>query len=808
MPRILIFILVLTSGYFSHAQVSPKLREDHWFPNGVVECVARKGDTLLLGGAFSEMAKPLWYGTLLDPNDGSPVQLEKKPNGPIGVALPDNDGGCFLIGGFTRYADQDARRFLHLDADANLIPWVPDVPSDFYPSRMLRWNGWVFLSTPSSITAVHEVTGANIGWMVNTLGAIWTFAVHNDVLYMGGDFTLVGGQARAQLAALDITTGSVTPWQVNSDGLVRTMVADGDGLIVGGDFTTLSGSFRDGLAKLDYASGIPQAWTANTNGPPNSLVLENGTLHICGNFSSVAGQPRSFAASLNSSTAAVLPWAPTFSNAPWYMSLVNGELYIAGSFISVNGEPRDGVAIVDAATGELDPWTMGFDPDGNILVIVPNGDRIFVGGSYERSDVVERSNFAALDLVSGDLLPWSITIGGVGGTSLLLAFHLVGDSLFLGGRFTSVDGQSRTGLACIDLDTHQLLPWAPVIANSYFIHEINDHRGKLYVSGWITSINGLPRNNIASFELADLSLTAWDVEFGSSDFPKTMFFIDDLVYVPWGGSITFARIAAYHELTGIEVPWNSPSWNSSKIYDMQVRDGILYFVGNFTEVNDAARLNCAAVEFPSGELTSWDPGPFGISPTVVTLGSNSSGIYLGGNFTAINGIDGTYAGNLASVDAVTGACTSEEYEFQLQDVRQILVNDTMLIAGGDFMDAHDTPISGLVIYRLQEDITTTLPQAVAPRPNEELELWPNPLTNGPLRFTVHGMDLPANSEVAFVDAAGRWHPAQWEVVPSVGQHIGSSGVIATPQLSAGVYCLHIMSKNSILSAQVVILADE
>ena len=44
-------------------------------------------------------------------------------------------------------------------------------------------------------------------------------------LYIGGDFTMVDGQARTHLAAFSTATGQLTSWAPSADGQVRALVA-------------------------------------------------------------------------------------------------------------------------------------------------------------------------------------------------------------------------------------------------------------------------------------------------------------------------------------------------------------------------------------------------------------------------------------------------------------------------------------------------------------------------------------------------------------------------------------------------------
>jgi len=47
------------------------------------------------------------------------------------------------------------------------------------------------------------------------------------VLYAGGAFHHIGGQAREHIAAFDLSTGGVTGWNPNADGWVRVIQPGG-----------------------------------------------------------------------------------------------------------------------------------------------------------------------------------------------------------------------------------------------------------------------------------------------------------------------------------------------------------------------------------------------------------------------------------------------------------------------------------------------------------------------------------------------------------------------------------------------------
>src|SRR5207249_706372 len=113
-------------------------------------------------------------------------------------------------------------------------------------------------------------TGLATAWNPNANSTVWSLALDGNTLYVGGDFTNIGGAARNRIAALDVSTGTATSWNPSSDGSVKTVLVphyDDDFYFIfaGGDFTNIGGSNRNRLAVLNK-SGVAESWDPNANG--------------------------------------------------------------------------------------------------------------------------------------------------------------------------------------------------------------------------------------------------------------------------------------------------------------------------------------------------------------------------------------------------------------------------------------------------------------------------------------------------------------------------------------------------------------
>src|SRR5919198_2048323 len=100
-------------------------------------------------------------------------------------------------------------------------------------------------------------------------GRVSAFARAGDRLFVGGDFDSVGGEAHANLAALDAATGQVvSTWRADTNGAVEALAPSSDGtvLYVGGTFTSVGGVVRRHVAALSTATGAVAAWNPNAIG--------------------------------------------------------------------------------------------------------------------------------------------------------------------------------------------------------------------------------------------------------------------------------------------------------------------------------------------------------------------------------------------------------------------------------------------------------------------------------------------------------------------------------------------------------------
>jgi hypothetical protein len=204
----------------------------------------------------------------------------------------------------------------------------------------------------NDVAALDTSTGSATGWDPSADHAVATLAATCSTIYAGGDFSSIGGQPRARIAALDPVTGAATSWDpeasVTSGGRpseVLALAADGSVVYAGGEFDVIGGADRTNLAALDAASGNATGWQP-AFGPQaagvSALTVSGSTVVAGGGPFGPVWQPELEA--FDAGTAAKLAWDPA-PDSPVTALAVSPDgqtLYAGGLFTSIAGEPQLG----------------------------------------------------------------------------------------------------------------------------------------------------------------------------------------------------------------------------------------------------------------------------------------------------------------------------------------------------------------------------------------------------------------------------------------------------------------------------------
>lgn len=324
----------------------------------------------------------------------------------------------FVGGAFNSVGGVQRNRLAAIASDGSLSSWNPDangsvaaldVADDtiYVGGRFSRING-MSRGTLAAIGTDGVVTSwnPNQGFVVTT--GVNQIKVFLNNVYIGGDFSLVGGLTRNYLASIG-TDGVVTSWDPNPDGQIYELDVMSNVVYVSGAFTTIGGVARNNLAAV-LVGGAMTGWDPNPNGPIYDIEATPSIIYLGGAFTTMGGIARNRLAAVTtaSTNGVLLDWSPSVNGGSVStITSAGSTIYVGGQFSTVDGTRRNGLASIET-NGVLNAW----DPTGNgggqgggvYADISTTGSIVYVVGNFSQIGGRPTSNFARFD-VSGTLLP-------------------------------------------------------------------------------------------------------------------------------------------------------------------------------------------------------------------------------------------------------------------------------------------------------------------------------------------------------------------------------------------------------------------
>jgi PKD repeat protein len=151
----------------------------------------------------------------------------------------------------------------------------------------------------------------------------------------------------------------------------------------------------------------------------------------------------------------------------WSQVVVGDTVYVGGSFTSARPAgapagtqetPRGNLLAYDIRTGQLDS---SFAPSLNAQALVvtasPDGSRIYVGGDFTTADGQSRGRIAAYSTATGQLVPSFRPAVN----AQVRAIAATDTTVYFGGHLSAVGSSARSRLAAVQASDGALLPWAP-----------------------------------------------------------------------------------------------------------------------------------------------------------------------------------------------------------------------------------------------------------------------------------------------------------------------------------------------------------
>ncbi|HET9769718.1 MAG TPA: PQQ-binding-like beta-propeller repeat protein [Acidimicrobiia bacterium] len=355
---------------------------------------------------------------------------------------------------------------------------------------------------------------------------------HGGRAYIGGSFTKMtppgggSGVTRNRLAAIDVARRKLLPWNPKANGKVRALAlnASKTAVYVGGDFSSIGGKSASKLALVDLASGkVDTKFRPAVKGRVRSIALAGNRLYVGGDFESVGGKARPKVAALDPVTGKLLDWAPPPLGPGRYMGQTGvptpdrpsgdvysvaapadgSRVYVAGTFIDFAGQ--GGLVALDADSGLPLPkqWSPG-RPVFHLTVSPGDGRTVYAaaGGPGGR--------LYALDPDKPTKPRWQAAVDGdaVGVAASATQVFLLGHYDYIVPKGSTCyqycpNGTGRRHLAAFDAATGTLAPWNPAANTSTGPWAATVSGTHLIVVGEFTTINGQRHPGYAQFPRKD-----------------------------------------------------------------------------------------------------------------------------------------------------------------------------------------------------------------------------------------------------------------------------------------------------------------
>jgi len=291
----------------NHAvKVNPNGNLQPWNPNailniengaGPVYTMAQINNLIYMGGWFNTIGNASRFNiACVDNINGQVTSWNPSCNNIVNtIAISANN---IYIGGEFTTVNNYARGFAAcVDVNNNLLDWNPGCNG--YVRTMVCNNNLIYLGgnfesltnivpeyfSRQYIACVDSISGQVTSWNPSCDRYVNTMAIHNNKIYLGGEFRLVGGLSRNRAACVDINN-NILQWNPNCDDYVVSIAYDDDKIYLGGSFRRVGGLSRNRAACVDI-SGQLTSWNPNLNDTVFTIVPSGTKIYLGGGFTSV-----------------------------------------------------------------------------------------------------------------------------------------------------------------------------------------------------------------------------------------------------------------------------------------------------------------------------------------------------------------------------------------------------------------------------------------------------------------------------------------------------------------------------------------
>lgn len=285
--------------------------------------------------------------------------------------------------------------------------------------------------------------------------SVYELAVQRDgKIVMIGNFTSVDGRVRNRIARLNADGSLDTTFDVQLDSSVSLLslaLDSADNILFGGMFATVNGVSRTFLARVDHSGKLDPTFQPNLDSQVNTIAVQpDGKIVIGGTFDRVDGVLRIAVARLNVDGSLDPAYdARLAADAVVYTIALqsSGSAIITGNYPNPYTLAQQNTFLLRMLPGGSSDAAfprLRFN-DSIVLISVRPDDTFFIGGMFSTINGQSRGRIARLQ-ANGELDQTFDTTVGANDSVYTIAFQDDG-AILLGGRFTTIQGEPRNNLA-------------------------------------------------------------------------------------------------------------------------------------------------------------------------------------------------------------------------------------------------------------------------------------------------------------------------------------------------------------------------
>ncbi|RZM04050.1 MAG: hypothetical protein EOO88_56180, partial [Pedobacter sp.] len=238
---------------------------------------------------------------------------------------------------------------------------------------------------------------------------------------------------------------------------------------------------------------------------------------------------------------------------------------------------------------------------------IANYNKLFLGGSFYTIAGESRRGLASIDISNNTLTNWNPQVSG---QVRAIAISPATNTLFAGGDFYQIGSQQAEGLGGVDLSTGIARNWNPQVMGFGMdnILSLAVHNNKLYAAGEFYYVSGENRESLVSFNVNTLALDSWNPQVQGT--VKSIAAYNNTLFI--GGNIYQVGGQSSQGLASFSLPSHSlnswsPTTDNTGVNTIAVDDNKLYIGGYFQTINGQSRRGAARYDLISNAIDAWSP---------------------------------------------------------------------------------------------------------------------------------------------------------------------------------------------------------